>query len=208
MISHEFGFVFVHVPFNGSESLSEDYLKHNSEYVISSFDVENLPWDTPLEGENLGNFVKQFTEHDLFALVKSPYLRAVEMWLDAQSKLRIAGVGRLTLGNYYENLLNKWKYAPDDKIDRQVDHLRSTDGEYFGVEVDFEVKNLFKYENLVDGEMSELNEFLSELGTSNVNYYHDPSMLKDWEDHYDDHAIEMVNYIFDVDFDFCGYRKL
>lgn len=208
MISHEFGFVFVHVPFNGSESLSEDYLKHNGEYVISSFDVENLPWDTPLEGENLGSFVKQFPEHELFAMVKSPYLRAVEMWIEAQSKLRIAGIGRLTLGNYYENLLNNWKCAPDDKIDRQVDYLRSTDGEYYGVDVDFKVTTLFKYENLVDGEMADINEFLSELGTSNVNYYYDSSILKNWEDHYDDHAIEMVNYIFEEDFSFCGYHKL
>ena len=208
MISHEFGFVLVHVPFNGSESLEEDYLKHNGEYVISSFDVANLPWDTPLEGENLGKLVAQFPGYELSALVKSPYLRAVGMWLDAQSKLRVAGVGRLTLGNYYENLLNKWKYAPDDKIDKQVDYLRSTNGEYFGVEVDFEVGTLFKYENLVDGEMAELNEFLTELGTAAISYYHDPSMLKDWEDHYDDHAIEMVNYIFEEDFSFCGYHKL
>ena len=208
MISHEFGFVFVHVPFSGSESLEEDYLKKNGDYAIASTDIDKLPWDTPLEGENLGNVIKQFHDYDLFAMVKSPYLRAVEMWLDAQTKLRISGVGRLTLGNYYENLLNKWKYAPDDRIDRQVDYLRSEDGKYFGIDVDFAVEKLFKYENLVDGEMADLNKFLSEVSDTNVSYYHDPHLLKDWEDHYDRHAIEMVNYVFEEDFDFCGYRKL
>jgi hypothetical protein len=208
MISHEFGFVFVHIPFNGSESLEEEYLKKNGEYAIASTDIDKLPWDTSLEGENLGNVIKQFHDYDLFAMVKSPYLRAVEMWLDAQTKLRIAGVGRLSLGNYYENLLNKWKYAPDDRIDRQVDYLRSTDGKYFGVDVEFAVENLFKYENLVDGEMSELNKFLTEVSNTNVSYYYDPNLLKNWEEHYDRHAIEMVNYVFGEDFDFCGYRKL
>lgn len=208
MISHEFGFVFVHVPFSGSESLEEDYLKKNGDIAIASADVDRLPWDTPMEGKNLGTIVKQFHDYDLFAIVKSPYLRAAEMWINAQSKLRKAEVGKLTLGNYYENLLNKWKYAPDDKIDKQVDYLRSKDGEYFGVEVDFEVKNLFKYETLVDSDMSELNNFLAESLAPPLNYYHDPSLLKDWDQHFDSHAIEMVNYIFEEDFEFCDYRKL
>ena len=208
MISHEFGFVFVHVPFTGSESLEEDYLKKNGDMAIASNDVDRLPWDTPLAGENLATIVKQFHDYDLFAMVKSPYLRAVEMWLDAQAKLRIAGVGRLTLGNYYENLLNKWKYASDDRIDKQVDYLRSVDGKYCGVEVDLEVKNLFKYETLVDSDMSALNNFLADSYAPPLNYYYDPSLLKDWDQHYDKHAIEMVNYIFEEDFEFCGYRKL
>jgi len=208
MISHEYSFVLVHVPFNGSESLEEDYLRANGDSAISSYDVDNLPWDTPLEGKNLGEIAKKFHDYDLFAIVKSPYLRAVEMWLDAQSKLRKAGIGKLELGNYYENLLNKWKHAPDDRINKQVDYLRSVNGEYFGTEVDLEVKNLFKYELLVDGDMLELNTFLEGSHSSPLSYYHDPSMLKGWEDHYNDHAIEMVNYIFDEDFDFCGYFKL
>ena len=72
MISHEYSFVLVHVPFNGSESLEEDYLKANGDSAISSYDVDNLPWDTPLGGKNLGEISKKFHDYDLFAIVKSP----------------------------------------------------------------------------------------------------------------------------------------
>ena len=209
MISHEYSFVQVHVPFNGGEFLEEDYVKRNHEFVIASTDTKKLAQELPLEGRQLAKTIRQFHDYELFSVVKSPYLRAVEMWLEAQSKLRKSGVGRLTLGNYYENLLNNWKYAPDDKIIKQVDYLKSTDGVYLETEVEVEVKNLVKYEFLVDGEMKELNDFLISLGAPILPYYHDPTKLDDsWDEHFDNHAIEMVNYIFDEDFDFCGYHKL
>ncbi len=209
MISHEYGFMLVHVPFNGSEFLEEDYVKRNHEFVIASTDTKKLAQELPLEGKQLAKTIKQFYDYELFAMVKSPYLRAVEMWLEAQTKLRKSGVGRLTLGNYYENLLNKWKYAPDDKIVRQVDYLKSSNGVYFETELDVEVTNLFKYEFLVDGDMKELNEFLNNFDASGLPFYHDPTKIDDsWDEHYDDHAIEMVNYIFAEDFEYCGYSKL
>lgn len=209
MISHEYGFMLVHIPFTGSKSLEEDYVKRNHEFVIASDDTKKLAQELPLEGNQLAKTIKQFYDYDLFAIVKSPYLRAVEMWIDAQPKLRKSGVGRLTLGNYYENLLNQWKCAPDDKIIKQVDYLKSTNGMYFGTEVDVNVNNLFKYEFLVDGNITELNEFFTRVGSNGMPFYHDPQKLDDdWDAHYDDHAIEMVNYIFAEDFEVCGYSKL
>tara|TARA_Y100001933_G_C19004973_1_gene566194 strand:- start:3188 stop:3817 length:630 start_codon:yes stop_codon:yes gene_type:complete len=209
MISHEYGFMLVHIPFTGSKSFEEDYVKRNHEFVIASSDTKKLAQELPLEGNQLAKTIKQFYDYDLFAIVKSPYLRAVEMWINAQPKLRECGVGRLTLGNYYENLLNKWKFAPDDKIDKQVDYLKSINGMYFNTEVDVNVKHLFKYEFLVEGNMVELNEFLKSLGANGMPFYHDSKKLDDtWDEYYDDHAIEMVNYIFAEDFEVCGYSKL
>jgi hypothetical protein len=209
MISHEYGFMLVHIPFTGSEFLEEDYVKRNHEFVIASSDTKKLARGIPLEGNQLGKTIKQFYDYELFAITKSPYLRAVEMWINAQPKLRECGVGRLTLGNYYENLLNQWNYAPDDKIIKQVDYLKSVDGMYFDTEVDVEVNNLFKYEFLIDGDMTELNEFLRNFGADGMPYYVDSNKLDDkWDEEYDDHAIEMVNYIFDEDFEYCGYSKL
>lgn len=209
MISHEYGFMLVHIPFTGSKSLEEDYVKRNHEFVIASSDTKKLAKELTLEGNQLAKTIKQFYDYDLFAIVKSPYLRAVEMWINAQPKLRECGVGRLTLGNYYENLLNKWKFAPDDKIDKQIDYLKSINGMYFDTEVDVNVKHLFKYEFLVEGNMVELNEFLKSLGANGLPFYYDPNKLDDtWDEYYDDHAIEMVNYIFADDFEICGYSKL
>ena len=209
MISHEYGFVLVHIPFTGSKSLEEDYVKRNHEFVIASSDTKKLAQELPLEGNQLAKTIKQFYDYDLFAIVKSPYLRAVEMWINAQPKLRECGVGRLTLGNYYENLLNQCKFAPDDKIVKQVDYLKSTNGMYFDTEVDINVNNLFKYEFLVDGNMAELNEFLTSLGANGMPFYHDSKKLDDtWDEYYDDHAIEMVKYIFEDDFENLGYSKL
>ena len=209
MISHEYSFMQVHVPFNGGEFLEEDYVKRNHEFVIASTDTKKLAQELPLEGRQLAKTIRQFHDYELFSVVKSPYLRAVEMWLEAQSKLRKSGVGRLTLGNYYENLLNNWKCAPDDEIIRQVDYLKSTDGVYFETDVDMEVKHLIKYEFLVDGNMSELNDFLISLDAPILPFYHDPMKLDDsWDDNYNDHAIEIINYIFEEDFEYCGYSKL
>lgn len=209
MISHEYGFMLVHIPFTGSKFLEEDYVKRNYEFVIASNDTKKLAQELPLEGNQLAKTIKQFYDYELFSVVKSPYLRAVEMWIDAQPKLRECGVGRLTLGNYYENLLNQWKYAPGDKIIKQVDYLKSTNGFYFETELDIEISQLFKYEFLVDNDIKELNEFFQKLGANTISYYVDPKKLGDtWDEYYDDHAIEMVNYIFDEDFEYCGYSKL
>ncbi len=209
MISHEFSFIMVPVPFNGSEFLEEDYVKRNHEFVIASTDTKKLAQELPLEGKQLAKTIKQFYDYELFAIVKSPYLRAVEMWLEAQTKLRKSGVGRLTLGNYYENLLNNWKCAPDDSIITQVDYLKSKNGQYFEVDLDIEIDTLVKYEFLVDGHLEELNGFFDKLGAPGIPFYHDPTKLDDsWNKHYDKHAIEMVNYIFEEDFELGGYRKL
>ena len=209
MISHEFSFILIQAPFTGSEFLEEDYVKRNYEVVISSSDTKKLAQELPLEGKQLAKTIKQFYDYELFSVVKSPYLRAVEMWMKAQTKLRKSGVGKLTLGNYYENLLNNWKCAPGDSIIKQVDYVKSTDGMYFDVELDVEVDTLVKYEFLVDGQLEELNTFFGNLGAPSIPFYHDPTRLDDsWERHYDKHAIEIVNYIFEEDFDLCGYRKL
>ncbi len=50
---------------------------------------------------------------------------------------------------------------------------------------------------------------LSRNRSTNYSFYSDGVKYDDsWNDHFDDHAIEVVNYIFEDDFQLCGYRKL
>lgn len=209
MISHEFSFIMVNIPFSGGAGLEEDYVKYNHEFVIASNDTRKLAQSKPLIGTQLAKTIYQFYDYELFAIVKSPYLRAFEMWKSAQHKLKNSGIGKLTLGNYYENLLNNWKCAPDDAIVKQSDYIKSTNGVYLDFEVDVSIKNLFKYEFLVDGNISELNEYFQEIEAPTISFYSDGVKYDDsWNDHFDAHAIEVVNYIFEDDFQLCGYRKL
>ena len=185
------------------------YIKKNDNTIISSTDTKRLPDKIPLVGKSLGKAIRQFHDYDLFSIVKSPYHRAHEMWLEGQTKLRKASIRKQSVGEYYENLLNGWECAEDDMIYSQVSCLKSTDGAYFGEKnVDFEVKTLFHYEDLVDNNLADINEFLTRCGMHSLQFYVDYSYNDIWREHFDQHSIEMINYIFDEDFEYCGYGKI
>lgn len=209
MISHEFNFIQIHIPFTSSKSVEEEYVNRNHEYVIASDDTKKLAKELPLEGKQLAKTIKQFYDYELFAIVKNPYLRAFEMWHDALPRLKEVGLNRMTLGKYYENLLNKWQFNPADSISKQSDYLRSSNGKFMDIDVEVKVEHLFKYEFLKDGDMTDLNNFLNGLSAPSLPFYYDNKEIQDdWDKHFDGHAIEIVNYIYEEDFDLCGYRKL
>ena len=48
-----------------------------------------------------------------------------------------------------------------------------------------------------------------DIGLNTIKYYTDPNAIKDWEDYYlEKESIEIVNYIFEDDFENLGYSKL
>lgn len=209
MISHDLGVILVHVPFSGSKIFEESYLTNKNNDFISSYDVKKLPTKTVLEKKELGNTIRKFYDYDLFAIVKSPYQRAYEMWKNDIGKLKRSKIAKQTLGEYYENLLNGWNTSEDTVIETQVSYLKSTNNSYFGADdVDFSVDNLFYYEDLVKTNLVQINSFFEELGMPMLNFYSDYELKKDWRETIDDHAVEVINYIFDEDFDYCGYGKI
>jgi hypothetical protein len=60
----------------------------------------------------------------------------------------------------------------------------------------------------MDNDFSEINEFLNNNGLNQLTYYVEPELNEKWREHYDKNSIEIINYIFEEDFDYCGYRKI
>jgi len=204
MISHDNGVIYIDIPFSGGSSFKEFYIDKHKDSMKT------------IEGENrqavdkaTGKYIKQFFDYDIFTIVKNPYHRAVDMWSVAQSKYKKTNIKKQTIGEYYENLLNKWDCADGDAIVRQVDYLKSNNDCYFGVsDVSFETEHLFYFEDLIDSKLDSINLFFSENYMPRLAFYVEFSPNESWRDHYDKHSIEIINYIFDEDFEYCGYGKI
>ena len=209
MISHDSGVILVNVPFSGADVFESWYIKKNDESCISSFDTKRLSQNEPLQHATLGRTIKQFYDYSLFSIVKSPYLRAYEIWKRGQNKLKKEKMGKQNLAEYFENLLNGWNCIPEDKIEPQSVYLQSKNNMYFGYnDVEFAVTELFHYENLIKNDLESINTFLESNGMRRLSYFVDADFNEDWIEHYDKDAIEIINYVFEEDFSYCGYRKL
>lgn len=209
MISHDCGVILVNIPFNGTDIFEDLYIKKHERNIIASTDVKKLPNKEPLTGRNLAKIIRQFHDYEVFSIVKSPYRRAYEMWIAGQKKLKQSNIKKQNLGEYYENLLNGWNCVEDDSILRQTSYLKTKNNTYFGEKnVNFEVTNLFNYEKLIENNLYELNDFLTENNLHSLQFYVDPFYHEDWREHFDSHSIDLINYIFDEDFEYCGYGKI
>lgn len=209
MISHDLGVILVHVPFSGSDLLEENYLLNKNEEFISSFDTKKLPRKKILEKSELAHTIRTFYDYDLFAIVKSPYQRAFEIWKHHAYKLKKSKSSKQTIGEFYENILNGWTSSEDVSINTQTKFLKTINDTYFNAtDINFEVTNLFHYEALLKNDLSEINTFFKHQEMPLLSFYADSGIKKDWRDSLDDHAVEVINYIFDEDFDYCGYGKI
>lgn len=207
MISHENGLIFIHIPYNSGNEVEQCYLKKSNPF-ISAFDTKKLAKGEPLIGANLSNTIKQFFDYDLFSIVKSPYLRAYDMWVSNQSLIRKTKYKKLTIGEYLEFILNKYEGFADLYIGTQKSHLVSTGAMYGINKLEFEVSNLFPYEDIIDNKFENINSFLETSHATPFSYFVDTKYDEDWRENYNKNSINMVNYIFDEDFQYCGYQKI
>ena len=47
------------------------------------------------------------------------------------------------------------------------------------------------------------------MGALGIDYYADPDRVRDWKQYYEDrYTVEVVNYVFEKDFEFCKYPLL
>ena len=178
MISNEYGFNFIEIPLSGSELFLTTFKESNPDCVIT--DEKN---DKCIEYHNM-------------AIVKSPYLRASCIFRNGLSLRKEHGLKPQTFTSYFENNLNKWDALTTDKFHSQYHYIKEVD--------DIEV---FKYEELMDT-WAPLNEYLGDIGVNTIKYFSEP-IIKKWQDDYkDEGAVEMVEYIFEDDFENLGYSKL
>jgi hypothetical protein len=122
-------------------------------------------------------------EYHTMSIVKSPYLRASCIFRNG-SQLR------------KEHNLNKRDSLSQDTFHPQYNYIKD--------EEDIEI---FKYENLLD-DWSPLNSYLANIGLNSVRYFSE-QLIKNWQgDYKEDGTIELVEYIFEDDFENLGYSKL
>lgn len=205
MISHDAGIILVNIPFNGTYKFESEYVKRNYESAIASNDTRKNR--AIIEKKELGKIIDQFYDYELFTITKSPYLRAYEMWVHEKNLIDEKWFKKLTIGKFYEGILNR-KIENKTEILKQIDYCKSN-GNYFGHEVNFEVKHKFQYEKLIECDHNDLNNFFREHNANTINYIGvDIQSNQNWDEEYDDHSIEIVNYLFEEDFEFGNYRKL
>ena len=205
MISHEHGIILVNVPFNGTYDFETEYVKRNYETVIASNDTRKNR--DIIEKKELGKIISQFYDYELFTITKSPYLRAYEMFVHERNLVDEKWFKKLTIGKFYEGILNR-KIENKTEILKQIDYCKSQ-GNYFGHEVNFEVNHKFQHEKLSGCDFTDINNFLRENDANTINYMCvDVQFNQKWDEEYDEHSIEIVNYLFEEDFEFGNYRKL
>jgi hypothetical protein len=180
MVSNELGFVFVSIPHTGYELFKTVYGEKNGESGLDD------------------SILLDVLDYEYVAIVKNPYHRAVDIWKNGCDIRKEQKRKQQTLGKYFENHLNRWDYVVEDLFDTQVSYMRITP-----------VEHLFHYEDLVGGNWSIVNKFLKSMGSLGIDYYADPDRVRDWKQYYEDpYTVEVVNYMFEKDFEFCKYPLL
>jgi hypothetical protein len=178
MISNEHGIVFLDIPFSGSDFLKEVLIKSNPE---TSFDDE---------------LIVECIEYEYVALVKNPYYRAVTIYQNGCRLRKEHKLKSQRFAEYFENNLNRWDFVDDDKFETQTSYFPDED------------LTMFLSEHLLES-WHDFNQFITSIGLNTIRYYTDPDPIKNWETHYEDKiAIELINYIFEDDFENLGYSKL
>ena len=178
MISNEHGFNFIEIPYSGTELFLETFLESNSQCKISD--------------EKLDSCI----EYHTMCIVKSPYLRASYIYRNGNQLRKENDLKTQSFVSYFENNLNKWDTIDNDIFYSQYHYIKNESG----IEI-------FKYEDLLDN-WSSLNEYISEIGFSTLKYYTEPE-IKNWHDDYkEEGSAELVEYIFEDDFENLGYSKL
>ena len=178
MISNEYGLNFIEIPLSGSELFLTIFKESNPDCVLTD--------------EKLDKCI----EYHTMSVVKSPYLRASYIFRNGMTMRKECGMKPQTFSSYFENNLNKWDTLDEDIFHPQFHYIKDVE--------DIEV---FKYEEILET-WAPLNEYLTDLGVTTIKYFSEP-IIKNWQDDYkDEGAVEIVEYIFEEDFENLGYSKL
>ena len=178
MISNEFGFNFIEIPFSGCEIFRNIFCESNSEC-----NLEDKKLDTCIE-------------YHTFSIAKSPYLRASCIFRNGLQLRKEHDLKPQTFLSYFENNLNRWDMLADDIFHSQYHYIK-----------DAKDVELFRYEDLLET-WAPLNEYLKNIGLNPIRYFNE-EIIKNWQDDYStEKSVEIVEYIFEDDFENLGYSKL
>ena len=180
MISNEHGFNFIEIPYSGSDLFAEIFKETNR--------------DLKLDDQLISKSIEYYNS----TIVKNPYHRAVSIYKNGMQLRKENDLKSQKLATYFENTLNNWgELVKDDEFHSQYFYLKKLD--------DLDV---FKYEDLIKS-WHPINEYLNEIGLNTIRYFTDPDVVKNWENEFEEkEAVEIVNYIFEDDFNHLGYPKL
>lgn len=179
MISNEHGIHLVNIPFSGYDLFMKAFAESNNELTM--------------DDEKLNDCI----EYENFAIVRSPYLRAAYIYKNGMKLRKEHELKPQNFSKYFENNLNKWDTLETDLFTTQYNYIKDIDG-----------VELWKYEELLDSWFG-LNDFLNESGVRPIKYYSEIDPIKNWHDFYEEPtAVELVEYIFEDDFENLGYTKL
>ncbi len=180
MISNEHGFNFIEIPFSGGNLFVDSFRETNVD-----FKEDDVLLDKSIEYYNA-------------VIVQSPYQRAVSIYKNGVSLRKEHDLKYQKFPTYFENNLNNWgELVESDKFTSQFDYIKN-----------YKDVDIFKYEELIDS-WHPINEYITNIGLNTIKYYTNPIAIKDWEDNYlEKESIEIVNYIFEDDFENLGYSKL
>ena len=178
MISNEFGFYLIDIPFSGTQLFKEAFLETNRDIDFSDVLSEKC------------------IEYHKLTIVKNPYLRAAYIYKNGMMLRKEHELKSQPFTSYFENNLNNWDTLECDRIYTQYSYLKKIDN-----------VDIFKYEELLES-WADLNIYLGEIGFNSLRYYTEPE-FKDWKSYYkDESSLEIVEYIFEDDFEKLGYTKL
>ena len=181
MVLNEYGFNFIEIPFTGSELFIEEFKINNRDLVYDESVVGGI-------------------EYYNATITKNPYLRASYIYKNGCKLRKSKKQKHQSFVEYFENNLNKWDYNKEDSgaIIAQI----------YYIEKDINSTEIFKYEELIDN-WQPINILLTDLGLSKIQVFQESDYIKDWKKNYEDtKAIELINYIFEEDFEKLNYSKL
>ncbi len=180
MISNEHGFNFIEIPYSGSDLFLESFRESNRDLKTS---------DTLLNDK---------IEYYNLCIIKNPYHRAVSLYKNGMQLRKEHNLKSQNFSTYFENILNNWgTVVHSDKFNSQFHYIKK-----------YKDIDIFKYEDLLK-DWQEINKYLIETGLNPIRYYADSSIIRKWKDFYSEkESVEIVNYIFEDDFENLGYTKL
>lgn len=180
MIFNDHGFNFIEIPYSGSDLFLESFRESN----------RNLKEDDTLINDKI--------EYYNLCIVKNPYQRAVSLYKNGMQLRKEHNLKSQNFPTYFENILNNWGTIVDnDKFNSQFYYFKK-----------YKDIDIFKYEDLLK-DWQGINKYLIEIGLNPIRYYADSSIVKKWNEFYtESESIEIINYLFEDDFENLGYSKL
>jgi len=192
MISHDYKFLFIHIPRTGGSSIESQFnYKENKDYTLSTKHWTLSDWKKTLDRESFDNYFK-------FSFVRNPWDFTISKYKDVWFTGRSPGgpIGERA-GKTLKYFLEHYKTPSHEKGE--------TFHEYFAPE---EMDFIGRFEN----RENDLNYITQKIGiTIDSKIHHRKIQMKDknkkhYTEYYDDETIQIVAEQYKEDIEYFGYK--